>query len=214
MNGRDGTREQLLEAAGQVFAEKGYEAATVRDICARAGANLAAVNYHFGDKERLYIEAVKRACRSRLEESPLPSWDASTPAEVKLRDFLRAFIAAVAAPGFQWQRQLMLRELAQPSVACMEFVRDVARPHFEALLGILADVLPPRMPLARRHLICFSIIGQCVHHALARPIIAELVGEEEYRSFTPERLAEHIAEFSLAALGLGRPLARAKEVHP
>ena len=57
----DDTRERLLEAASRVFAEKGYEKATVREICTAAKvSNLAAVNYYFGDKERLYIESVKR----------------------------------------------------------------------------------------------------------------------------------------------------------
>ena len=60
----DDTRENLLLAAGKVFADKGYEKATVREICKAAGvSNLAAVNYYFGDKERLYIEA-RQACSS------------------------------------------------------------------------------------------------------------------------------------------------------
>ena len=50
---RTNTRQRVLEAAGEVFAERGFRAATVREICQRAKANLAAVNYHFGDKERL-----------------------------------------------------------------------------------------------------------------------------------------------------------------
>ena len=59
------TRRRLLEAAGQVFAEKGFDRATGKEICARAAANTAAVNYHFGGMEGLYV-AVVREAHSRL----------------------------------------------------------------------------------------------------------------------------------------------------
>ena len=58
----DLTRDKLIEAAGSVFAERGYRAATIREICRRAGANVAAVNYTFGDKMGLYTEVLR--CRS------------------------------------------------------------------------------------------------------------------------------------------------------
>jgi len=56
MNDTQGTRERLMEAAMVEFAQRGYAGATVADICARAEANVAAVNYHYGSKEKLYQE--------------------------------------------------------------------------------------------------------------------------------------------------------------
>ena len=85
----DSTRKRILDAAGPIFAENGYQASTVRDICDQADVNLAAVNYYFGDKERLYLETVKLARQNRAEEAPLPDWGEDTPTETKLRDFVR-----------------------------------------------------------------------------------------------------------------------------
>ena len=66
------TREKVLCAAGKIFADKGFKAATVREICQEAGVNLASVNYYFGDKERLYIAAVRTAHELRVESVPMP----------------------------------------------------------------------------------------------------------------------------------------------
>ena len=55
----DRTRARLLDVATQVFAESGYYAATIRDIAQHAGTNVAAVNYHFGDKLSLYTEILE-----------------------------------------------------------------------------------------------------------------------------------------------------------
>ena len=93
-------RERILLAAGREFAERGYEAATIRDICTAAGANVAAVNYYFGDKHRLYIESVKHAHEARLRQVPQPEWAPGTPAAQKLRDFVGSMLDRMLGQSF------------------------------------------------------------------------------------------------------------------
>ncbi|ACS79015.1 TetR/AcrR family transcriptional regulator [Maridesulfovibrio salexigens] len=62
------TKERILEAASRVFCEKGFKATTVRDICAEADANVAAINYHFGDKRKLYLQVLKSWMDAMLED--------------------------------------------------------------------------------------------------------------------------------------------------
>src|SRR5258708_38148479 len=84
----DEKRQRILDAAEEVFSEIGYEAATVRGICERAGVkNIGAVNYYFRGKERLYAETVKNALKCCSEGSPFPDWPTSTPPQQMLRDF-------------------------------------------------------------------------------------------------------------------------------
>lgn len=206
----DATRDRLLEAAGETFAERGYESATVRDICRAAGVpNIAAVNYYFGDKENLYQEAVRVAFKGSSGPMPLPEWREGTPPATRLRDFIRAFAAELIGDHRKpWHFQLMSRELSQPTSGCVAFVRDFAGPHFELLKSILRDALPTDVSAETVNLTALSIIGQVIHHRCARTIIGKLVGEKELKRYTADRLAEHIADFSLAAVGLGKKTGR------
>jgi AcrR family transcriptional regulator len=202
----DDTRRRLLDAAGEVFAEKGFQAATVREICSRAGANVAAVNYYFGDKQRLYVEVVHFA-HQEDEEQPLPEWPPGTPAAEKLRDFVAQMLANLHSEHVPaWGRRLMMREMAEPTEACIALMDAFVRPRAELLQRILDELLPTDVPAGDRHLIASSIVGQCLFHRLHRPIVKLLAGDELYESFSVARLADHVARFSLAALGCGPPV--------
>jgi AcrR family transcriptional regulator len=195
----------MIEAAGQVFAAKGFEGATVREICKRGNANLAAVNYHFGDKRRLYIEAVKRAHQSRTEQFPLPEWTPGTPARQKLFDFVLTLLRRMTSPMVsQWEGDLLMREIGRPSDACQELAQDSIRPHFEVLCEVIAE-LAPSLDLRQRHLTAFSVVGQCLHYRVAAPVIQMLVADGEYDEYHPELLADHISKLTLDGLaGLER----------
>jgi AcrR family transcriptional regulator len=206
------TEQRLLEAAGQVFADKGLKAATVRDICALAGANVAAVNYYFHDKEQLYVATVLHAHRSCLQRVPPPEWSPGTPPLVKLRDFIRTFLMRVIVdrePG--WHARLIMRELFEPTEACARAVEEFIRPTFGTLKTILDELLPPEVPEQKRRLIGFSIVGQCLHYRVTRPILMRLVGEEQFKAFDVELLTDHIFEFTLGGIGLKNRAARRVE---
>ncbi len=191
--------ERLLEAAGEIFAEKGFKGATVREIIDRAGVNIAAVNYYFRNKERLYIEAVKQvACVGNDAEL---TWPAETPPAAKLRDFIHFHVRRLLDPNKPaWHARLMMRELSHPSVACTELVRDYIEPKSQILAGIVRELLPPDTPRRRVFLTACSIIGQCIFHCSHKPVIMLLTGEDEYQHLDPLTLAEHITQFSLRAL--------------
>ena len=194
-------RTRLLQVAGEIFAQKGYHAATVREICQKAEVNIASVNYYFGDKEGLYVEAVKHAARTCNADAPLPEWAPGTPPAVKLRGFIRSFLQHVVVNhGPSWHGLLIMRELFQPTRACVEFVEGFVRPNFQTLLAILDELLPAGVSEVKRHLLVFSVIGQCLHYRFARNVMPLLVGREEFESYTVDQLADHIAGVSLAAL--------------
>lgn len=207
----DLTKARLLEAAGEEFAEKGFEAARIRSICRRAGANLAAVNYHFGDKERLYTEAVLEAHRCGTEILPESMFQQGTPGE-QLRRYIHHFLSNVLALRAhpKWHHTLILREMLQPTSASETLVREAIRPRFERLVGILRRVCP-EADGRRLHALAFSVIGQCLHYKMARAVSERLVGEEAYRALDLEYLTDHISSFCQAALGLTPPLNEAGE---
>jgi len=200
----DDTRSRLLDAAGPIFAEKGYQAATVREICQEAGVNLAAVNYYFGDKERLYVEAVKSAHPLSRAPKPADDWPPGTPPRTKLADFIHAAVhQLLGVHTAPWQSQLVLREVMNPTAACRELVEEYLRVRFNLLQSILDEILPPDTPAHKRHQIGFSIISQFVYFRAARSVIAMIVGEEESEEhYGAEQLADHITDVSLTALGL------------
>src|SRR6202165_3085969 len=105
----DPTREKLLEVAEQVFAKHGYQAATIREICVRAGANVAAVNYHFGDKLGLYTEVLEQSARAAQIEAVRNALDQTAPPEDILRAVIRARLRGVCRGGLpDWQFRIMV----------------------------------------------------------------------------------------------------------
>jgi AcrR family transcriptional regulator len=211
MAAQDQTKERLLEAAGEEFAEKGYELARVRAICDRAGANLAAINYHFGDKETLYVEVLREAHRCGLEPEGESLDPRQSPAE-RLRSFIHSFLGRVLAMNSpdDWHHRLMLREMMSPTSFSEILIREGIRPRFERIKTLMTEICPEADD-RRLNVLVFSVIGQCLHYKMARRITERLIGPESYRALDLDYLTDHVTGFCLAALGLGPTLNEAGE---
>lgn len=200
MDDQDPTKARLLEAAGAEFAERGFEAATVRAICDRAGANVAAINYHFGGKEALYEQAVMEAYRCGAA-GDAPAVDDDEPPAEQLRRFVGHLLREVfAVSGDSWQHELMLRELGRPTGASARIAREAIAPKFRRLIEIVGR-LAPGLDERARLATAFSVVGQCLFYKMSRPIRHHLVGPDRQQGLDVEYLTDHITRFSLAALG-------------
>lgn len=191
-----------MEAAGAVFAKRGFRAATVREICRRAGVNVAAVNYHFRDKEHLYATVLQNAHRYAVEKHPpdggLP---ADAPPEARLEGYVRSFLWRLTDQGRPaWHGLLLIRELSEPTAALDALVDESVRPQFALLHSIVRELLGPKVGHQQMLLCASSIVGQCVHFHLARPILTRLNPGLSFDAQTIENIARHIVRFSRAGI--------------
>lgn len=195
------TRARLIEAAGEEFAEHGFAKATVRDICARAAANIAAVNYHFRDKETLYLETLRHAHRYSIEHYPHHGGLApDAPARDRLRVFVRAFLAKMLdADRPKWHGRLISREMTEPTPALTLIIEEGVRPQFAALCAIVRE-LAPSLKGEALEASAASVIGQALHYHHCNSMIKRLYAErKDGFPFDLEFLTDHITRFSLAA---------------
>lgn len=201
------TRERLIQAAGEVFAEQGFKAATVREICARAGANVAAVNYHFGDKENLYAEALTHAQKKAIEQYPATMGLGPNPTpEDRLRAFVRAFLMRIFDPKRpSWWGKLLSREMIEPTAALDIMIDGQIRPQAALLGKVVADVIGPSATPDDIRRCTQSIAAQCVFYHHMREVIARLFPGGPTPAEEAEELIEHVTRFSLEGLRRYRP---------
>jgi AcrR family transcriptional regulator len=195
------TRSKLLDAAGQVFAESGFQAATVREICSRAGVNIALVNYHFGDKLELYTEVLRHSVGAPGNGIIDQAAGRKAPPEAAFRELIHAMLVRVCRadrPG--WHFQLMMHEFAQPTPAMASVINETMRPVYDRFRELIGGMLglPPDHEQVR--LATHSVIAQVVHYAHGRHVISRVWPELELNPKRIMQIATHIADFSLAGL--------------
>jgi TetR/AcrR family transcriptional regulator, regulator of cefoperazone and chloramphenicol sensitivity len=194
------TRQRLIEAAGHLFAEHGFKKVTVREIVAVAHANVAAVNYHFGDKLGLYREVVEAAITAQ-ERTTRESREAGEglPAEERLRRFVRIFVGRAVQHPQSWVRGIIFREMADPTPALDQIVERGIRPRLEYLGAIVAELLecPLNDP---RVLPCAGSVQSQLVMTMTNPIAGKIKPGPPAGPADIDQMVEHITRFSLGGI--------------
>ena len=208
-NGEDLTKERILDTAEILFAQKGYQAVSVREITSAAECNLAAVNYHFGNKENLYLEVfrsrwVPRAqCLQEGFRKYLASQESLSESAV-VRALAKAFVDGPLSDDERLRHsQLMTREMTQPTKAFEQVAEQVIQPFFREVLERLSSVSSDKVGEEEMLLNIFSIFAMVLHFNFARVAVSRLTGRKYDPSFRAQ-LVEQITQFSLRGLGGGK----------
>ncbi len=187
----------------QVFSDRGYEGATVRMICRKAGVNVALVSYHYGDKLELYRAVVRYATDADAKMALLNQAlnENADPADA-LRQIIHGALGRLIARKQQsgLQLRLMLQEVGNPTTVLVDEIEAGLRPLYDQLRTVVGRVLGLPMDHTKTRLCTHSVIGQIAHYIHARPILTRLWPEMQMSPSQIEMIASHIADFSLSYL--------------
>ena len=197
------TRQRLLATAAQVFAAQGFWEATHAEICGEARVNTAAVNYHFGSKENLYVEAWKYSFERSVEAHPP---EGGVPPEAPVRERLRgrilAFMQRIADPD-NYEIEILHKEMANPTGLLTEAVQRAMERMRQGLRSIVRELLGERASEEQVFFCVMSLVGQCFGPMLHLRQVRMGRGTPPVGppfAFRVEELAEHVTQFSLAGI--------------
>lgn len=198
-------KDRLLDTAEGLFAEKGFDGTSIREITSRAKCNLAAVNYHFGGKEKLYSEVFRRRLIAMRDVriASIEEVMSQTDHEPTLEELIRAFAIAFIEPlvdKSQGQRfiRMTIREMLDPRLPKKMFTEEIAIPTLSALGKAMSRVCPG---LGQKETVMsiISVVGQLMHaiHLNEMFVAKEDIG---LPMLNLTEMVDHIVEFSTAGI--------------
>jgi AcrR family transcriptional regulator len=188
-------REKLLDAAEALFCEKGFEETSVRDLTTAAGCNVAAVNYHFGGKDRLYVEMFRRQMRRLFQRhKELIAVLADNP-DASLEDLIRGAITVPLKAIEEKEKsaavmKLLVREVLNQHVHKDEVIGDFKTEFFPLFCDAMMR-LCPGLDLEPANLCMFALDALVVH-----PILFYEIYLETIPGVNADRIVEHIVKFA------------------
>jgi len=192
-------KNRLIETAGEIFGEKGFQAATVREITSQAGVNVAAVNYYFRDKEELYAAALRHAVQASVRQDE--PFDESLSAEQQLHHFVVERLKHLLDPARpKWHGQLMAREMSHPTSSLDLVVRELIQQRIAVFRRIVSAIAGRKLPEKKLALLLLSVIGQCAYYRQSAPMVERLFPDLMNGSQVIPEIARHITTFSVAGI--------------
>lgn len=197
------TRQQILEVAGEVFAAKGVDRATGKEIAERAGANSAAVNYYYGGIDPLYGEVLVEAHRRLLAYDVLASVaKGEGDPQDKLRRLLGIVVKAVMAPeGSSWPLRVLSREILAPSAMFETLRQRELMPKKDLMVGLVGELTgrSPDDPVVARA--CISILAPILMLLVGdRTVVARMFPAIVEGEGAQAAMADHLVRFALGGL--------------
>jgi AcrR family transcriptional regulator len=194
------TRNLIIKAAVSLFAEKGFERSSVRDIITKARVNQAAINYHFKGKDGLYFEVLKIAFKTLTEDAGLDAQELkSLPREQALRRFVGHQLRPLL---FQDEMSRYIRmfawESAHPSKVFRKFIATNSSSYLSAALDVVRRFLPPNTHDRTALCAAISLMGQCSVFVRNREIFAQ----DPFRMTIDERFVDELSDL-IARVAIG-----------
>jgi len=198
------TRSRLLKAAARLFAERGFEHVSVREICNQAGTNVASVNYHFRDKLGLYRELIGTVAEG-MHNGKIAALDAGAgqAPEQQLRAYIRRFLHQLLDPNPEedcWMEALIAREMTEPTPALDLIIEKGIKPAGERLNKLVSEVLGLPAGDHRVLLSASAIQGLCLWYRSTRTVGQRLVPGLRFTPEVIDGIADFVANFSLAGM--------------
>lgn len=201
-----GVQDRLLDAAEELFCEKGFAGTSVRDIAASAGCNVASVNYYFGGKEKLYEEVWRRHLIP-MRDARITSIDkvlSQDEGQYSLEDLLRSFAETFVGPLVETRRtsclcRLTARECIEQHLPMKMFADEVIRPTMTAVHTALIQTCP-KLNESRIPLIIFSLVGQLMHLVHMRAMFEQGGDDLDIPSLDLEKAIDHIVNFTAVGI--------------
>lgn len=194
------TRLRLIDAAGSLFAEKGFAATTIRDICEKAGTNIASVNYHFSGKMELY-EATLQYTLLKDQENASPVSTKELPAEEKLYQLVLGMLRNIRLTDKpEWFPQLLRREMLFPTAEFQELIQRLLKQDFDKVKAIIAEIVPQ----ADKYSInasTLTLLGQVKSVAMeSDEVLQALFPDLKLDAKGCQKMARHIADVTIAGM--------------